>query len=80
MGKPKKKVKTLPTLKLSFDQTEQMLNIIQKNPVLYDPTHADYHHRTITFNAYERVAREMGLENLDGEYIFFRFMLIIFFQ
>ena len=49
MGKPKKKVKTLPTLKLSFDQTEQMLNIIQKNPVLYDPTHTDYHHRTITF-------------------------------
>ena len=77
MGKPKKKVKRLPTIKLSFDQTEQMINTKQKYPVLYDPTHTDYHPWTIIFNAYERVAREMGLDNLDGEYIFLRFMLII---
>ena len=80
MGKPKKKVKTLPTIKLSFDQTEMMINIIQKYPVLYDPTLTDYHHRTITFNAYERVAREMDVDNLDGKYIFIRFMLFILFQ
>lgn len=51
---------------------EELSISVQKYEVLYDKEHPEFHHKDVKRNAWNEVAKDMGME--DGEFysIYFR--------
>ena len=53
-------------IKLSHDDTEKIINMIQKHEVLYNPKIDEHHDRVLLENIYEKIAMDMKIEGLSG--------------
>ena len=62
MGKPRKHFR-----RLTYEETERLINLIRENPSLYDQTKKEYHDRVLINNLYTQIATKMNIEGLTGK-------------
>ena len=47
------------------EHDEQISIIVEKYPVVYDKTHPEFHHKDVKKNAWNKIAKDLGME--DGK-------------
>ena len=53
-----------------FDaKTHQLIELYEKNPVLYDITTQNYHNRVAKFQAWDEISKECGLPGLEFRFL-----------
>ena len=62
MGKTKK-----PKIKLSFEQTEKLINLVREHQCLYDQASNGYRDKILTGNIFKKIARKMEIPNFKGK-------------
>lgn len=53
---------------LSPELVEKLTILVQKESFIYDVTDPDYHDKTKLFNTWEKIAKEMGNPQLNGNF------------
>jgi len=46
-------------------KTYQLIELYEKNPVLYDVTSQNYHNRVAKFQAWDEISKECGIPGLE---------------
>ena len=61
----------MQVIRLSNDETEKLINKIQKFPAIYNPNLDEHRDRGLLENLFNRIAMEINIEGLSG--MLFRF-------
>ena len=62
IGKPRRHFR-----RLTYEETERLINRIRENPSLYDQTKKEYYDRGLVNNLYTQIASKINIEGFTGK-------------
>ena len=68
--------KSAPFCRLTNEETEKLICMIEKHPELYNAKLTDYHNRVFISNLFAKIAKDIKIDGITGNQISYYFMFI----